>query len=120
MQRVAVIGASTKPDRYAYKAVALLQEKGHTPVPIAPAKKEVQGLKAYGSIAEVSEPVDTVTIYVRPKVLEELADDIIAAQPKRIIMNPGTEDDRLKQRFEDAGISVVQACTLVMLSTGQF
>ncbi len=120
MQRVAVIGASTKPDRYAYKAVALLQEKGHTPVPIAPAKQEIQGLKAYASISEVPDSIDTVTIYVRPQVLKELVDDIIAVKPQRVIMNPGTEDEQLRDRFEYAGITVVQACTLVMLSTGQF
>ena len=120
MERVAVVGASTKPDRYSYKAVQLLQKKGHEPIPVAPGKEQVQGLKAYKAVLEIPGKVDTVTLYVRPSVLKRLADGIISKGPSRVIMNPGTEDEEVRSKFEQAGITVTEACTLVLLSTGQF
>lgn len=120
MEHVAVIGASPQPERYSYKAVKALKEKGHTPLPVAKGHSEIDGIPAYSSITEIPGPVNTVSIYVRPEILKSLADDIIGKHPSRVIMNPGTEDDVLRERFEAAGIQVVQACTLVMLSTGQF
>lgn len=120
MQNVAVIGASGNPERYSYRAVEALKKNGHAPYPVSRKDKEIQGFRTWSAISEIPDSIDTVTIYVRPAVLETIIDDIVAASPKRVIMNPGTEDDTLKQIFEKAGITVVQACTLVMLSTGQF
>jgi len=119
-ERVAVMGASRKPERYSYKAVKLLAEHGHTPVPITLKDPDVLGHEAYHSITDVEGAVDTVTLYIGPKILKTVIDDIIAKQPKRVIMNPGTEDQELAEKFENAGIPVTQACTLVLLTTNQF
>ncbi len=120
MEHVAVIGASGKPERYSYRAIEALHKKGHIPFPVAREEEEIQGFTAFKSIAEIGKTIDTVTIYVRPAVLEGLMKEIVDAAPKRVIMNPGTEDKRLKEQFEKAGIPVIEACTLVLLSTGQF
>jgi hypothetical protein len=53
-------------------------------------------------------------------VVESLADEIIAAKPGRVIFNPGTEHPEMAKRFQAAGIKTMEACTLVLLSTGQF
>ena len=120
MARVVVLGASKKEDRYSYRAVRLLVEKGHSVVPIHPLLDEILGQKVVPTIKDVTGDVDTLTLYVNPKLVEKNIDDIIAMNPKRIIANPGTESDLAIEKFREAGIEVLKACTLVMFTTNQF
>ena len=119
-EAVAILGASPKPERYAYRAFQMLREYGHRPVPINPAFDDILGEKCYRTIADAPQPIDTVTLYLGEARSNPLIDDIIAAKPRRIIMNPGAENPALGEKAEAAGIEVVEGCTLVMLSTGQF
>ncbi len=119
-ETVVVLGASPKEDRYAYKAMKMLQEYGHRPVPVNPAFQTVLDEKCYGSISEVPGPIDTVTLYLGQARSEPLIADILAAKPRRIIFNPGAENSHLAREAEGEGIEALEACTLVMLRTGQF
>lgn len=117
---VAILGASPKPDRYAYQALQLLHQYGHRTLPINPAFGEILGEKCYPTISDAPGPIDTVTLYLGESRSSPLIDEIINAKPRRIIMNPGAENNALAARSEEAGIEVVEGCTLVMLRTGQF
>lgn len=117
---MAIIGASPKPDRYAYQALQLLREHEHRTVPINPAFDEILGEKCYPKISDAPGPIDTVTLYLGAERSNLLIDEIISAKPRRIIMNPGAENHVLAEKAEAAGIEVVEGCTLVMLRTGQF
>ncbi len=119
-ENVVILGASPKPDRYAYKAFEMLRRHGHRPVPVNPAFDEILGQKCYPKISEAPKPIDTVTLYLGEARSNPLIDEIIAAKPRRIIMNPGAENQALAEKAEEAGIEVVEGCTLVMLQTGQF
>ena len=119
-ETVAILGASPKPDRYAYKAFEMLREYGHRAVPINPAFADIRGVKCYPKISDAPGPVDTVTLYLGQARSDPLIDEIIEAKPRRIIMNPGAENSALAEKAEDAGIEVVEGCTLVMLRSGQF
>lgn len=119
-ERVVVIGASDKPQRYSYKAIESLLVYGHQPVPVNPALKEIKGIKVINDIAGIKGEVDTVTLYVGPERLETMAEAIVSLKPKRIIANPGAESDKMKKLAKEAGIEYLEACTLVMLATGQF
>ena len=114
------MGASPKPDRYAYRAMRMLRDHGHRPIPVNPAFDEILGETCYGSIGDVPEPVQTVTMYLGKQRSDPLIDEIIRAKPRRIIMNPGAENDDLTKKAQAAGIEVDYACTLVMLQTGDF
>lgn len=117
---VAIVGASDKPERYAYKAMTLLEEKGHRVFPVNPALKMIGGRTVYSAATEIGERIDTVTVYVRQEISSKIAEEILSLKPQRIIFNPGAENPDLAKRAEDEGIDVCDACTLVMLSTGQF
>jgi len=119
-ETVAILGASPKPDRYAYQAFQLLRDYGHRPLPINPAFPDILGEKFYPGIGDAPKPIDTVTLYLGEARSNPLIGEIIAAKPRRIIMNPGAENPALAQQAEEAGIEVVEGCTLVMLRTGQF
>jgi uncharacterized protein len=117
---VAVIGASDKAERYSYQAFKLLQEKGHTVYPVHQRIELIDGVSVFSSIKEIPSVVDTVTMYVAPDISNQLAPDILAKKPKRIIFNPGAENPQLAALAQTQGIKTINACTLVMLRTGQF
>ena len=120
METVAVVGASPKEDRYSNKAIRMLTEYDHTPVPVAPKHETIEGLKVFHSLDSLDQTVDTVTVYLGPARQAAVIDQIIGLAPKRVIFNPGTENPEAQQKLEAAGIQVVEACTLVMLKTNQF
>lgn len=117
---VAVIGASPKTDRYSNRAMQMLESYGHTPIPVAPAHVEILGHRVYRSLSEVSGQIHTVAMYVGSDRQTGIIDDILRTRPVRVIFNPGTENPAAYDRLRAAGIEPLEACTLVMLSTGQF
>jgi uncharacterized protein len=117
---VAIIGASHKPQRFAYKAQELLMDLQHTVFPVSGNGREILGVTGYRSIAEIQQPVDTVTLYLNPQRHQAIKQDILQAKPRRIIFNPGTESDELMSEYQQHGIETLEACTLVMLRTRQF
>ncbi|MDQ6940815.1 MAG: CoA-binding protein [Verrucomicrobiota bacterium] len=98
----------------------MLREYGHRPIPVNPAFEEIVGEKCYPRISDAPQPIDTVTMYLGKRRSDPLIDEIIAAKPRRIIMNPGAENDSLGDKARAAGIEVTEACTLVMLQVGNF
>jgi len=117
---VAIIGASHKPQRYSYKAQVMLMNDGHTVFPISGNGREILDVPGYSSVTEISQPVDTVTLYLNPHRHEPIKQDVMAMKPRRIIFNPGTESDQLMAFYQSHGIETLEACTLVMIQTGLF
>jgi len=120
MERVTVVGASPLEDRYSNKAMKMLAEYGHDPVPVAPKYKEIEGKPVFASLEDLPGDVDTVTLYLGAPRQEKVIDQIIDLKPKRVIFNPGTENPAVYDRLQEAGIKVQEACTLVLLKTGQY
>ena len=118
-KKTLVLGASDNPSRYSYLAINRLQAHQHPVVAVGRRETAVNGTQIYKDhIPE--EGVDTVTLYLNPKNQVEYYDYILSLKPKRIIFNPGTENDDLVRMAKENGIQPVIACTLVMLSTGQY
>lgn len=117
---VAVLGASNKPDRYSYKAARLLREKGHTPYPVHPALVEVDGMAVSASLSAIPAPIDTITVYLSPRNQESITQEILKRGVRRVIFNPGAENPDLAEKLRQKGVETLNACTLVMLATGQF
>ena len=118
-KKTLVLGASTNPSRYSYLAMNRLSTYNHPVVAI--------GLRE-GMVGKVNiqkgqpaiEDVDTITLYLNPTNQKPYYDYILSLKPKRIIFNPGTENDELEEIARKNGIKPIEACTLVMLSTGQY
>ncbi len=119
-QRVAVLGASPNPERYSHKAVEALLRHGHEVIPVHPDSPEVAGIKALACLSKIEGCVNTLTIYVSPSRITEIKPGILELKPERVIFNPGTEHHSVMEELKQHGIEVIQACTLVMLATGQF
>ncbi|HLF46020.1 MAG TPA: CoA-binding protein [Chitinophagaceae bacterium] len=118
-KKTLVLGASDNPSRYSYLAIHRLLSHGHPVVAIG---------KKHSTVSEILietekknfEKIHTVTLYLNPAHQKEYAEYIISLDPKRIIFNPGAENDELAEMAKEKGILVQNACTLVLLSTGQY
>lgn len=119
-KKVVVLGASDKSERYSYKALKLLLEHGYDVIPIHPILETIEGTKVVKNLGDIQVQVYTITVYVGPERIKPLISEIIALKPQRVILNPGTESDELKKALKEASIPYLEACTLVLLNTGQF
>lgn len=118
-KKTLVLGATPNSNRYAYLAANRLKAKGHSIVNVGLKKGEVAGV-------EIEKPefihhdIDTLTLYVGTQNQKDLYQYILETNPKRIIFNPGTENFELENMAAEKGIETIEACTLVMLATGQY
>lgn len=119
VKKTIVLGASNNPSRYSYLAINRLRAHQHPVVAVG---------KRVGTVADVQitkdhvpeTDVDTITLYLNPNNQVEYYDYIMSLHPRRIIFNPGTENETLMRMAEENHIEAVTGCTLVMLSTGQY
>lgn len=114
-----VLGASPKPSRYSNLAVRRLRSHGHEVLAVGRHTGTVEDVPIVAAIP-VGAVVDTVTLYLSPANQIGWQDAILALRPRRVIFNPGAEDARFARRLEEAGVEVVEGCTLVMLSAGTY
>lgn len=119
MKKTLVLGASENPERYANKAVKRLRANGHEVIAVGKRKGKI-GDTEIADMFPADEEIDTVTLYLNPDNQKAYYHDILELHPKRIIFNPGTENAELEALAEENKIETIEACTLVMLSTGQF
>ena len=118
-KKTLVLGATTKPERYAFKAVSMLVDKGHSVLALGQNAGEVAGVKIQTKAIPLKN-IDTVTLYLNTTRQRDYYNYIVEAKPKRVIFNPGTENPEFYQLLELNGIKVEVACTLVLLTTNQY
>lgn len=118
-KKTLVMGASTEPSRYAYKAVKMLQRFGHPVVAMGKKEDDLDGIKIEKGAAPF-DGVDTVTLYLNPMNQRPYYNYIIGLSPKRVLFNPGTENPELYSLLRQNHIDIEVGCTLVMLSTNQY
>jgi predicted CoA-binding protein len=113
MPSVAVIGASSVPQKYGNRAVRAYLRRGWTVYPVNPSEQTIEGLRVYHSIDELPEGIERFTVYVPPAVGLTLLDAIKAKHPRELFLNPGAESDALIARAEELGLEPIQACSIV-------
>ena len=119
MKKTLILGASTNPARYSNLAAQRLTAKGHPIVNVGIKQGEVAGVQIEPA-EEIHQDIDTITLYLGPQNQTQYYDYILKTKPKRIIFNPGAENPELEELAEKNGIETTEACTLVLLSTGQY
>lgn len=116
-----VIGASTNPRRYSFRAIHMLRDHDIPVYALGLREGEVGDVGiARDREAFLGKDIHTITLYMNPYRQEEYYDYIISLKPKRVIFNPGTENHILADMLRKEGIEPLEACTLVMLSLNQF
>lgn len=119
LKKTLVIGASEKPDRYSNKAIRMLRRHGHPVVAIGPRAGKVEDVPFDHALLPFTD-IHTVTLYVGEAHQPEYYAYVLGLKPERIIFNPGTENEAFEALASGAGIECLEACTLVLLTTGQY
>jgi predicted CoA-binding protein len=118
-KKTLVLGASDNPSRYSFLAINRLRAHNHPVVAVGRKRSKVLDVNVETE-KKAEEGVDTVTLYLNQDHQKEYYDYIFSLHPKRIIFNPGAENDELASLAKEKGIQPMEACTLVLLSTGQY
>ena len=118
-RKVLVLGASKSPNRYSYLVASKLVDEGYIPILVSNKEGAVAGVSFVNKWPEDID-IDTVTIYLNPSNQSPYVDLLLHAKPKRVIFNPGAENPILYNQLKERRIEVLNACTLVLLSTHQF
>ena|SRR5690606_29109148 len=118
-KKTLVLGASANPSRYSYLAINRLVNAGHPVEAIGLKEETVAGVTIRKDRPQFTD-IDTVTLYLNPSRQKEYYDYIISLSPKRVIFNPGTENLEFYRSLHEHDIEVEVACTLVLLSIGQY
>jgi len=114
-----VLGASLNPNRYSYLALQRLAANGIETLAIGLRPGNVAGINIVTQQVDFKN-IDTVSLYLNPKNQEDYYQYIIGLNPRRVLFNPGTENPGFYKLLEANGVMVEEACTLVLLSTGQY
>lgn len=118
-KKTLVLGASSNPARYSFLAVNKLREHSHPVIAIGKKKGSIADVSIELKASPISD-LDTVTLYLNRDNQKNYYDFIIAQHPNRVIFNPGAENPEFEKMLEAKGIKAIEACTLVLLGTGQF
>jgi len=118
-KKTLVLGASSNPSRYSYLAINSLQKKGHDVIAIGTRPGKVGNTEIETQQKDIDN-IDTVTLYLNANNQKQYYDYIVSLHPKRIIFNPGAENHELAELATKNNILPQEACTLVLLSTGQY
>ena len=118
-KKTLVLGASTNPGRYSNLCVNKLLAYQHTVIAVGRKEGRIANVEIQTG-QPIQEDIDTITLYLNPANQIPYYDYILGLKPARIIFNPGTENDELFEKAKQQGIKPIEACTLVMLSTGQY
>lgn len=110
---VAVIGASSNPNKYGHKAVKAFLKQGYTVYPVNPKEEEILGLKVYKSIKDIPSRPNMVSVYVPPQITVKLLPEIAEKGCDELWLNPGTESEEALKKAEELGLNVVQACSIL-------
>ncbi|MBN8787308.1 MAG: CoA-binding protein [Terrimonas sp.] len=118
-KKTLILGASSNPSRYSYLALNRLRNAGHEVEAIGKKEENVGDVQIHKAPLPLAD-IDTVTLYLNPQNQKQYYDYIVSLHPKRIIFNPGAENEELEKIAEQNNIPTMQACTLVLLATGQY
>jgi uncharacterized protein len=112
---VAVIGASSNRRKFGNRAVRAFTQQGYTVVPINPHEREIEGLKAYGSVLDVPGPIDMASFYVPPAIGEQVIEEVARKRIAEVWLNPGAESDTLVARARALSIRPIVACSIIAI-----
>lgn len=118
-KKTLVLGASDNPSRYSFLAVQKLRRYEHPVVAIGRKNTKVADVLIEKDTKPFTD-INTITLYLNPLHQQEYYNYILSLKPERIIFNPGSENEELAELAKKNNIRVMEACTLVLLSTGQY
>jgi predicted CoA-binding protein len=113
MPSIAIVGASSNPEKWGNRAVRHYLELGWEVFPVNPREAEIEGLRAYPSVSAIGRAVDRVSLYLPPAKSLEALQDIADSGSREVFFNPGTESEAGIARARELGLVPIEACSIV-------
>ncbi len=110
---IAIIGASSRREKFGNKAVRAFTDAGYTVYPVNPEDDTIEGLTVYRSVADIPGEVSYASLYLNPAVGITVLDDLKAKGITEVFANPGAESPELIARGTELGLNVMAACSIV-------
>ena len=108
---IAMVGASSNPDKASYGIMKKLQRVGYRVIPVNPHEAEVLGERSYPSLLDVPERVDIVDVFRRPEDTPAIADEAVKIGAKALWLQTGIVNEEAAARASAGGLAVVMdAC----------
>ena len=108
---IAMIGASSNPEKPSYGIMQKLQRAGYRVIPINPRESEVLGERAHPSLADVHEPIDIVDVFRRAEDTPPIADEAVKVGAKALWLQTGIVSEEAATRAKAGGLMVIMdAC----------
>lgn len=114
---VAMVGASSNPERPSHGIMRKLLAVGYQVIPVNPRETEVLGQKAFASLSEVPVKVDIVDVFRRSEETPPIADEAVAVGAKVLWLQSGISNEETAARARAAGLTVVMDACLGALHT---
>lgn len=118
-KKTLIIGASTNPHRYSYKAIIKLRQHKHDVIAIGKKHGIVVDIEITDQLVSIKD-LHTITLYLNPQLQKQYYSYILSLKPTRVIFNPGTENSELEDLLNSENIEYIHACTLVLLSINKY
>ena len=109
---IAIIGATSRRDKFANKAVRAFLEHGDSVIPIHPVEQIVEGQSAYKSVLDVEQEIDIASFYVNAQIGHRVLEECAQKNIGRVILNPGASSDELIQRAQELKIEILETCSI--------
>jgi predicted CoA-binding protein len=108
---IAMVGASSNPDKASYGIMQKLQSVGYKVIPVNPRETEILGERSYPSLAEVPGPIDIVDVFRRAEDTPGIADEAVKVGAKALWLQTGIVSEDAAARATAGGLTVVMdAC----------
>jgi predicted CoA-binding protein len=114
-----VLGVSLKPERFSNRAVKKLVSLHYPVIAVGLREGEINGVRVQKPFPRIDE-IHTITLYLGAKTQAYYYRYILKLSPKRVIFNPGAENEKFEKMLINRGVEVVRDCTLMMLSHGTY
>ncbi|HWW88042.1 MAG TPA: CoA-binding protein [Vicinamibacterales bacterium] len=112
---IAIVGASSKPDRASYGIMQRLQRVGYRVIPVNPHEREVLGERAYASLSEIHESIDIVDVFRRAEFTPPIADEAVKIGAKALWLQSGIVNEEAAARANAGGLLVVMDMCLATM-----
>jgi predicted CoA-binding protein len=104
---IAIVGASSNPDKASYGIMQKLQKAGYKVIPVNPRETEILGERSYPSLVDVPEPIDIVDVFRRAEDAPAIADDAVRIGAKALWLQTGIVSEAAATRAKAGGLAVV-------------
>ena len=115
-RRIAVVGASSNPDRPSFGVFRTLVAAGYECIPVNPNETQVAGVPAVATLAEAanSGPIDIVDVFRRPELTPQIAREAVPIGARALWLQLDVVSWEGARIAAEAGLAVVMdRCTAI-------